>query len=161
MIQRIQSVFLILVIASLICSVFFVFWVKSDQTSQEAVNMYAQEMVKLKLIDGEQKEVEKSGHIYLFILPLVAAGVAAYSLFQFKNRMRQMQLGALNSLLMAVTLGLVIWRSTVMDDLIPQATYDYPAFGFFSLVGAMIFNISSNRFIRRDEKLVKSMDRIR
>ncbi|MGB3468250.1 MAG: DUF4293 domain-containing protein [Cyclobacteriaceae bacterium] len=161
MIQRIQSIFLVLVIASLVSSVFFVFWVKSDETSQEAVNLYAQEMVKLKIVDGEQKEVAQSEHIYLFILPLLIAGIAAYSLFQFNNRMRQMQLGALNSLLLAVNLGLLIWRTTAMDDMIATTTYDFPAFGFYSLIGAMIFNLSANRFIRRDEKLVKSMDRIR
>ena len=124
--------------------------------------MYAQEMVKLELIDGEQKETERSGHIYLFILPLLAAGIAGYSLFQFNNRLRQMQLGALNSLLMATTLGLTLWRSMSMEELMSNPpTYDFPAYGFFALAGAIIFNLSSNRFIRKDEKLVKSMDRIR
>jgi len=161
MIQRIQSVFLILVIASLISSVFFVSWVKSNDQTQEAVNLNAQEMVMLKIVDGEQKEVEKSGNIHLFILPLVIAGIAIVSLLQYKNRLRQMQLGALCSLLMGVNLALLVWRSTQMDDLITTTTYDYPAIGFYMLIGAMLFNLSANRFIRKDEKLVKSMDRIR
>ena len=72
-----------------------------------------------------------------------------------------MQLGALCSLLMAVTLGLVVWRSMAMDDLLASTTYDFPGYGVFALIAAMVFNLSANRFIRRDEKLVKSMDRIR
>ena len=97
MIQRIQSIFLILVIAALVSSVFFVFWVKSDTESQEAVNMTAKEIVKVKLVDEKQEVIESSGHIYLFILPLVIAGIAFYSLLQYKNRLRQMQLGAVCS----------------------------------------------------------------
>lgn len=161
MIQRIQSVFLVLVIAALVSSVFFVFWVKSNNDTQEAVNMKAQEIVKVKMVDGNQEVIETSQHIYLFILPLVIAGIAFYSLLQYKNRLRQMQLGAVCSLLMGINLALVVWRSTVMDEMIGTTTYDFPAYGFYALVGAMLFNLSANRFIRKDDKLVKSMDRIR
>ncbi len=161
MIQRIQSIFLVLVIASLISSVFFVFWVKSNNDTQEAVNLKAQEMVKLKLVDDKQEIVETSPNIYLFILPLVIAGIAFYSLLQYKNRLRQMQLVAVCSLLMGINLALLVWRSTVMDEMIDATTYDFPAYGFYALVGAMLFNLSANRFIRKDDKLVKSMDRIR
>ncbi len=161
MIQRIQSIFLVLVVAALISSVFFVFWVKSNTETQEAVNMTAKEIVKVRLVGNDQEVVETSGHLYLFILPLVIAGIAFYSLLQYKNRLRQMQLGAVCSLLMGINLALVVWRSTEMDGMIDATTYDFPAYGFYALVGAMLFNLSANRFIRKDEKLVKSMDRIR
>ncbi|MEL6562490.1 MAG: DUF4293 domain-containing protein [Bacteroidota bacterium] len=161
MIQRIQSIFLVLVIAALVSSVFFVFWVKSNNETQEAVNLTSTEMVKIKMVDNKQEVVETSGNIYLFILPLVIAGIALYSLLQYKNRLRQMQLGAVCSLLMGVTLALGMWRYTQMDELIGTATHDFPGIGFFALVSAMLFNLSANRFIRKDEKLVKSMDRIR
>ncbi|MEL7147622.1 MAG: DUF4293 domain-containing protein [Bacteroidota bacterium] len=161
MIQRIQSVFLVIAIICLIASSFTVYWVKSNNETQEAVNLFPMEMVSLNMSDGVQQEVTSSGNIHLFILPLVIAGVLIFSIFQYKNRLRQMQLGALASIMMTVTMVLTVYRSTQMNELIESATHDFPAVGFFTLVGAMLFNLSSNRFIRRDEKLVKSMDRIR
>lgn len=161
MIQRIQSVFMVLSIVALIAASFTVYWVKSNNETEEAVNLYPREMVAIKMVDGEQKEMATAGNIHLFILPLLTAGVLIFSLFQFKNRLRQMQLGAFASILMTLTMILTAYRSTQMDELIETTTYEFPAFGFFALVAAMLFNISSNRFIRKDEKLVKSMDRIR
>jgi len=161
MIQRIQSILLVLVIASLVASVIFPMGLKANEELQEAAQIYAKETVLLKLVDGEQKTVENQGHIYLFILPLLAAGVALFSIFQYKNRLRQMQLGALNALIMAATLGLVVFKYVDLSELVPVTTHETPLFGFWALASAMIFNLSANRFIRKDEKLVKSMDRIR
>ena len=161
MIQRIQSVFIALSIICLVASSFTVYWVKSNSETQEAVNLYPMEMVSLKLVDNVEQTIETRGNIHLFLLPLFIAGILGFSLFQFKNRLRQMQLGALASMLMTLTMILTAWRSTQMNELIESTNYEFPAVGFFTLVGAMLFNISSNRFIRKDEKLVKSMDRIR
>lgn len=161
MIQRIQSVFLVLSIICLIATSFTVYWVKSNNETQEAVNLYPREMVSLKMVEGVQQEVATAGNIHLFLLPLLIAGILIFSLFQFKNRMRQMQLGALSSFLMTLTMIMTAYRSTQMNEMIESTTYEFPAIGFFALVMAMLFNISSNRFIRKDEKLVKSMDRIR
>ena len=161
MIQRIQSVFLVLSVICLIVAASTVYWVKSNNETQEAVNLYPMQMVHLQLVDGVQQQVATSGNIHLFILPLFVAGILIFSIFQFKNRLRQMQLGALASMLMTLTMVLTAWRSTQMNELIETTTYEFPAAGFFALVGTMLFNISSNRFIRKDEKLVKSMDRIR
>ncbi len=161
MIQRIQSILLVLVIASLISSVVFPLGLKANEELKEVAEMSAKETVVKKLVDGEEKVLETKGHIYLFILPLLAAGVALFSLFQYKNRLRQMQLGALNSLIMAGSLGLIVFKYVDLGELIPVTTHETPLFGFWALAAAMIFNLSANRFIRKDEKLVKSMDRIR
>jgi glucan phosphoethanolaminetransferase (alkaline phosphatase superfamily) len=46
---------------------------------------------------------------YLTILALLVAGVAAYAIFQFKNRVLQSALCAVNSILLTVLMGLVIY----------------------------------------------------
>jgi hypothetical protein len=99
---------------------------------------------------------------YLAILAVLAALVAFYSIFQYNNRLMQVKLGALNSLLMAGVLGvslyLVSYHGETMLRPEMQGTYKL---GFFLPAFALIFNVLSNRFIRRDERLVRSVDRIR
>lgn len=161
MIQRIQTILLILVIASLVASVILPIGLKSNQDLEVAAQLSAKETVKIKLIDGKDQIVETKSHIYLFILPLLAAGVALFSIFQYKNRMRQMQLGALNSLLMVGSLVLMVYEYVDLSELVPVTTNESPLIGFWAMAAAMVFNLSANRFIRKDDKLVKSMDRIR
>ncbi len=162
MIQRIQSIFLVLVAGSLIAMTFFPLWSKADSEAKESVILTAQTMKKNALdASGAEIVVEEKSTIFIGIVALLAAGVALYSIFQYKNRLTQMKLGALNSLLMGATLGLTYWQSTEMNGLLNKVTHDSPTIGFILIAAALIFNISANRFIRKDEKLVKSMDRIR
>jgi drug/metabolite transporter (DMT)-like permease len=103
---------------------------------------------------------------YIAILAVGSALVAFYSLSQFRNRLTQIKLGALNSLLMAGVLGLILYFSRQGEDMLPQTNQSAAGFenyeiGFFLVIIAMICNILANRFIRRDEKLVRSADRMR
>ena len=71
--------------------------------------------------------------------------------------MLQMKLSALNSLFMAATLGISVYYGTGM---VKEYAGGY-GLGLFLPGAAMICNILANRYIRRDERLVKSVDRIR
>ena len=96
---------------------------------------------------------------YLGALSIVAALIAIFSILQFKNRLNQMKLGALNALVMAAMLGLSYYKIYQYEGLIEgQGAI---SLGFYLPAGAMFMNIIANRFIRKDEKLVKSVDRIR
>lgn len=162
MIQRIQSIFLALVAGCLIAMSFFPLWSKADMEAKESVKLTAQSMIKNALDEsGAEIVVEERSTIFIAIVALIAAGIAIYSIFQYKNRLTQMKLGALNALLMAATLGLTYWQSTEMTGMLNKVTHDSPLVGFMLIAAALVFNLSANRFIRKDEKLVKSMDRIR
>jgi len=78
-----------------------------------------------------------------------------------------MKLGALNSIIMTVCLGLSVWFATDLQRDLAQShewmkthvgAYGY---GLYIPVAAMLLNLIANRLIRRDEKLVRSVDRIR
>jgi hypothetical protein len=66
---------------------------------------------------------------------------------------------------MTGVLALILFFSRQGEDLLPQtnqiAGFENYEMGFFLVIIAMICNILANRFIRRDEKLVRSADRMR
>jgi Na+-transporting NADH:ubiquinone oxidoreductase subunit NqrE len=98
---------------------------------------------------------------YIAILVVASALVAFYSISRFKNRLLQIKLGALNSLLMAGVLGLTLWISRQGEEIFAQPQYGTYSLGLYLPIVAMICNILANRFIRRDENLVRSADRMR
>ncbi len=162
MIQRIQSLFLLGIAVCLAMILFFPIWseVNQDNTQQIVFTAFKMDTVALPY-DESVPPLSSQSTIYIGILAIVGVLIALYSVFQFKNRLTQMKLGALNSLVMAATLGLSYYNIYQFETVISPQTQGAFLIGFFMPVGAMILNMASNRFIRKDEKLVKSVDRIR
>ncbi|MDH5609285.1 MAG: DUF4293 domain-containing protein [Cyclobacteriaceae bacterium] len=163
MIQRIQSVFLLLVAAAMIAMLFFPLWEKIDFTTSEVATMNAFSL-KFETFDdatGQRNVIMEKNVLYISIGALLAALVALFSIFQYTNRLRQIQLGALNSFLIAATMGLALWFVFKGEALLAVAQQGNYLFGFYLPMGALVFNMLANRFIRRDEQLVRSADRLR
>lgn len=159
MIQRIQTVFLFLVAVSMILVISFPIWqqVNPEQTQMVTLNAWS-----VTTTDNASQEVIKSeGNIYLGILAIIAAGLASFSLTQYKNRTKQMFLNMINSLVMVVTLALIIYTSHQANAEINPDVNGAFVLGFWAIFGGMIMNLLANRFIRKDEMLVRSVDRIR
>ena len=157
--QRIQSIFLFFVAVSMILMLFFPIWVKANTTTGES---YVLTAINLKhvLPDGEAN-LEYFPYVFIGVLAVIAAAIAVYEIFRYDNRLTQMKLGALNSLIMSITLGLsVFFLIQAEKEWIPTVRAEYQL-GLFLPVIAMILNTLANRFIRKDEKLVRSVDRIR
>lgn len=159
MVQRIQTVFLFLVAIAMILVVSFPIWqqVNPDQSMMLTLSAWS-----LDKIDTQTQDVIQSdGNIYLGILAIVAAGLALFSLTQYKNRTKQMFLNMINSIVLVVTLALIIWTSHQANaSFNPEVNGAFMA-GFWAIFGGMIMNLLANRFIRKDEMLVRSVDRIR
>ena len=73
-----------------------------------------------------------------------------------------MTLGLINSILIAVVLGYTFYQvfKVGIPMFEPENQGSYGA-GFIAAAVAMLCNMIANRFIRRDEMLVKSADRMR
>ena len=154
MIQRIQSVFLLLIAACMALTAFMPNW-------QETAASTSVTLTALHLTHTQNGSVVSDrGVWYIAALALVAAAVALYSLVSYKNRVLQMGLGAINALVMAGVLGLIIYFSREAETIIPNQEGAFKT-GTYLPMAAMICNIIANRFIRRDEKLVRSADRMR
>jgi hypothetical protein len=159
MIQRIQSIFLLLVSIAMICIPFFTIWVQVDPGQTYQLKLTAWSLIKTQI--SSQQIVEQSNNYYIGILAIVAGLLALYSLLQYKDRGKQMLLNMINSLLMGITLGAVVFVSYRANEAFnPSVTGAY-VIGFYTIVFALVMNMLANRFIRKDELLVRSVDRIR
>lgn len=160
MIQRIQTVFLFLVGVCMILFLIFPAWVLVNPETGEIFKLYSIYMVHL-LPGNDMPE-------YIFYPYSISGGLAVISIilafveiFKYKNRLTQMKIGMINSLLMVSALVLLVVLSYFDQlELLPEVQGRYLP-GLFMPAAALIFNSLANRFIRKDEKLVRSVDRIR
>ena len=164
MIQRIQTLFLLGVAILMGMTNAYYIWGEKSADDSKVVTLTT---MKMKVVDtagtisdlSDDTILREDATWYIASLSIIAAFVAIFSILQFKNRLNQMKLGALNALLMAATLGISYYKIYQYEGLIEgQGAI---SLGFYLPAGAMLLNIIANRFIRKDEKLVKSVDRIR
>lgn len=164
MIQRIQSVFLLLAALLLVAALFFPIWSETDFDKLERAELNVYELRYEKITeDGSRSElIDLKQTFYLSIFLFVGAAIALFSIFQYKNRLRQIQLGALNSLVIGASfLVSYLVYITKAELLVKPETQGDFGLGFYLPIVALILNSIANRFIRKDEKLVRSADRLR
>ncbi|QQR98900.1 MAG: DUF4293 domain-containing protein [Sphingobacteriales bacterium] len=137
MIQRIQSVYLLLVVVAIVAFIFVPF----GSVKMEDV----QQVLTIKKV------------VPLTIASAVVGIVALVSIFLFNNRQLQMRIVLLNSFLSIVLIGLFIY------GLLAHVGLDKYSFGAGAIfpVFIFIFNLLAYSAIKSDDKLVKSMDRLR
>ena len=154
MIQRIQTVFLFLAIIALVAFNIFPYWQTIAGQGEENF---------LLMSYGYISASEVSAFPKLSLYTLVA-GISALAIiivlaeiFQFKNRVLQMKLAIANSFLMSINLALMTYFVISLQNEY-QGTFGT---GIFIYALAMLLNILARRFIQKDEKLVRSVDRLR
>lgn len=163
MIQRIQSIFLVLVSATMVAMLFFPLWQKVDTEGKEKITLTPWTIVHDKENpQTEQAEIVTEKAVYPIAgLAIIGAIVALFSVFKYDNRLLQMKLGALNSLVIGGSLGFAVYYIFEAENALPQNISGAYLPGFYFSAAALFFNALANRFIRRDERLVRSADRIR
>ncbi|MCU7617776.1 DUF4293 domain-containing protein [Chryseobacterium sp. PBS4-4] len=105
------------------------------------------------------QDVEVFGNVSIIsISSIVLVLIGAFSLFSFKNRKRQIMLNNISIIINALLIGiLVYWLQNLSGGI------DFPEKGIepiFPLI-AVICLLLANIFIKKDERLVKSVDRLR
>ena len=166
MIQRIQTILLLVVSLCMALVLAYPIWFEENPDKGQGMILTA---LKTEVVDfagtpnvGEDDVIVSStGNWYIAVLAVAAIIVAWISIFQFKNRLNQMKLGALNALIMASCLGISFYLIYQNEASFSPETAGSISLGFYLPAFAMLLNILANRFIRKDEKLVKSVDRIR
>lgn len=152
--QRVQTIFLAVAMACLVAMIFFPVWeVKTETTRLTLYPLYYRAQM------GDAISEVYFPYSVIAILGLAAATIAFIEIQRFENRLLQMKLGALNSLFMAgcgfaaVYLSLKIQRSI-------QAPGNF-GFALYLPFAAMLLNAIANRFIKKDERLVRDSERLR
>jgi len=136
MIQRIQTIYLFL--AALASSgLIFVFhlW-----TTSEEVAIYA-----------------KDDYLYLGLF-LGSALLSLISIFSYKTRKFQFVLGRLNIILNFILLGVLIYQLLMPPG---ESNISEKGVGIFIPILSTVLLVLANKAIKKDEDLVKSVDRLR
>lgn len=157
MIQRIQSVFLLLSIVAMVVMLFSPLWTKENLQTGDVVVLTTTALVYTQ----KAKIVTQQTTIYIAILAFTSIAFAFLSIFSYKNRMRQVMYNMLNILVLIGVLACLIYFSNKGEGLLTNPIKGNFGLGYFMPAFAVLMNSLANRFIRRDEKLVKSVDRLR
>ncbi|MDT0557011.1 DUF4293 domain-containing protein [Ichthyenterobacterium sp. W332] len=136
MLQRIQTVYLFIA-AGISAGLTFVFnlWTTNDN-----VLVFAKDdMLFLGLFLG-------------------SALLSLISIFSFKNRKSQFILGRLNIILNFILLGVFVYQSLNLSG---EAKVSEKGIGILLPIFSIVFLVLANKAIKKDEDLVKSVDRLR
>ncbi len=155
MLQRIQTIFLLIVTSSMVTLQFFPIWVKKI-SEEKSIVLNSLELTK---VDGSDISIIPT--LYIAILAALVTILSLYSIFSFKNRMKQMKINLVNSILMAAIIGTTVFFMFKGEKLMEVEVQGQLSIGFYCIVSGLLFNSLANRFIKRDEDLVRSADRIR
>ena len=158
MIQRIQSVFLLLLALAMLSVLFLPIWSKFDPASQRTVVLTATHLAFEKAAPTEAAPISTWP---IAALAVASAALALLEVFQFRNRFNQLKLGMLNFLLIVGTIGAGFYYSSLGEQLLNIKMPGTFEAGFYLPTLALMLNLLASRFIRRDERLVRSMDRLR
>ena len=89
---------------------------------------------------------------------VVSALLSVVAVFQFKSRQNQFVLGRLNIILNLILLGLFVYRLLNLPGALEDAE---KGIGLFLPVISIVLLVLANKAIKKDEALVKSVDRLR
>lgn len=153
MIQRIQSVFLFV---AAIVTIILLFIPIGDIYTAEA--QYTFTCFNVHLPNGQVV----MSTLYIALILILSACISIYAIFKYKDRMKQTKIVSVNMLVFLVAIMLMIW---VYPDFLFPKKFEMAGFRFNYWI--MIFVLPpvcmflANRFIRKDERLVRSADRLR
>jgi Domain of unknown function (DUF4293) len=143
MIQRVQTIFLLL---SVLLSVLLLY-----------LPVY-----ELQSLAANTSEINRFRISSSAILTIINGGVGVFCLigiFLFKNRNLQVRICNLSLLLTCVLIGLLFFVADTMSSGMNQKVH-YLYGSYFPLI-QILFIFLASRYIKRDEELVRSADRLR
>jgi len=136
MIQRIQTLYLIVVIILGAVVPFF-------------VNLWS---------DAAGNEIFAENEVFLSIAFYTVAVLGLVAIVLYKNRQNQFVVNRLNMILNLFLLGFFVYRSLNLSG---EAIVSEKGIGMLIPVFSIVFLVLANRAIKKDEDLVKSVDRLR
>ena len=142
MIQRIQSIYLtIVIVLSAILPFVFKLW-KNSNKEVFALDLFSELTLLSKLVP-----------VFFFLSALIAA----IAFFKFKKRQLQFVLVRIIILINLFLLGILIYLSLTL----PGEVSSEKGIGMFLPIVVILFAFLANKAIKKDEDFVKSVDRLR
>ena len=149
--QRIQTVFLAVAILVLLASLVLPIW---------TVEINGEPNVLTSFYYLKGNSYQYNPYSLTAILAIASATLSFIEITKFKNRLTQLKIGALNSLFLAGTIGSAFYFASQLIKALAGGAGHY-GLGMWLPGIAVLCNLLANRFIRKDEKLVRDSDRLR
>lgn len=152
--QRIQTIFLALVVLSMVLGIFFPIW--TGEANGEIHKLFPLHYSVYR--DGVAAP-KYFPYSITAILMMAAATIAFIELRRYDDRILQIKLGTLNSVVLMITMISAVLLANQMINANPTNwAYGY---GLYIPFVGVTFNWLAVRMIRKDEKKVRDSDRIR
>jgi hypothetical protein len=114
------------------------------------------------MVPGEASQFNNTAVIPLAAVNGIMGIIVLVSIFVYKNRIMQMRLVRLAILLDIILVALVFFIYAGIIERTLFVTPDYMSeAGIYFPLAALVFLILANRYIQRDERMVRSIDRLR
>ncbi len=157
MIQRIQSVFL--AVSAVVTALFAFLTFASFEVNG---NIYYMKVLGLYYQDTSEVLFE-APNMSLSAVALFGILLSVSAIFQYKNRTTQLRLVSLGIVAQLASIALVFFATSfvpeaLFEGTIPQINYKWVS---FLPVCSVVFMVLAMRAIKKDEALIKSLDRIR
>lgn len=158
MIQRIQTVFLLIALTGSILLFFFPLAGIYGETSTYLFYIY-----KFKnMVPGEASVFNNMAVVPLAVINAGLAVLTAVSIFMYKNRMLQIRLVRFALFLDVIMIALIFFIYAGIIERTLNVTPDYMSeAGIYFPLAALIFLLLASRYIMRDERMVRSIERLR
>ena len=155
MIQRIQSILLLLSTCVLLISLFTPVWTATSNGTSYALDAYN------ITITYETTTTSKLTYFAAILLGISIA-LTLFVIFKYKNRVLQMRLNMMNTLLICMVEGLFFWNIRETKLLIGSAEFtEHFGMAFYMPLAALMLCFYAGKRIQKDENLVRSVDRLR
>jgi|694.fasta_scaffold10007_12 hypothetical protein len=149
MIQRKQSIFLLTSVVLFALTFAFPF----GKVGEIALHNYA-------ALNSEGLRTEGISHYFFSATLSVAAVISMISIFLYNNRQQQMSVLRLSFIFFAASFALLALYIKSATAVIQGNGFSF-GISFFLPFGSFLMNMLALRSIRKDEQLVKSLDRLR
>lgn len=160
MIQRIQSVFLL--VAAIVTIILLFIPIGDIYTASDGGFQYTFTCFNVHKVDDGKVFMST---LYIALILIASACISLYAIFKYKDRMKQTRIVSVNMLIFLIAIMLMIW---VFPDFLFQhkglmQEGDMFRFNYWIMIFVIppVCMFLANRFIRKDERLVRSADRLR
>lgn len=109
----------------------------------------------------QEKILRVGDHYPTLLIALIMTVVPFITIFMFRNRKQQLRMCVSSIITIAAFISMMLSRVTALTKGTPPVTEGFYNIGAVLPVLALIFIILAMVGIRRDQKLVSSMDRLR
>ncbi len=160
MIQRVQTIYLLL--ASILTGLTAWFELAIYYSGDQEIYRYGLFGLR-STADGEL--FVPGNWIVQVVIVALSTMLAIFIIFNFKNRKLQIKLGQFNYLLLVAIILSIYFSARNLINIAPLNDFENIRvvywIGFYMPVAAIAFQFLANRGIKKDEDLVKSVERLR